>query len=168
MIVSYQKILYSPLTFHSAHGENCSYGSYEQEFGYPFFSHLMFIVFKFHEYENGKSWNPWIWKWQSHENYEIDTRNPWNHEFENEDFWKSVSCMKCVNIIATYISIEPKTGYETEQCSYGSWIFNLSLIQLATCYPWTRDFSVWGALYYCGLCLFQKVCSPGILCRKLK
>ena len=42
------------LKFHTVHGENCSYGSYEREFGSPFFSHLMFIVFKFHEYEIGR------------------------------------------------------------------------------------------------------------------
>ena len=30
-------------------------------------------------------------KLKSCENYEIQTGNSWNHEFENEDVWKSVS-----------------------------------------------------------------------------
>ena len=55
--IYYKKTIYehvyvfmSQLTFHTDRGEYLSYGSYEREFAYLFFSQFMFIVFKIHDY----------------------------------------------------------------------------------------------------------------------
>ena len=55
--IYYKKTIYehvyvfmSQLTFHTDLAEFLSYGSYELEFAYLFFSQFMFIVFKIHDY----------------------------------------------------------------------------------------------------------------------
>ena len=43
---------------------------------------------------NRKAWNPSICKYENFENYGSLKGNPWYHEFENKDVWKSMSGVK--------------------------------------------------------------------------
>ena len=43
---------------------------------------------------NRRAWNPSICKYENFENYGSLNGNPWYHEFENRDVWKSMSGVK--------------------------------------------------------------------------
>ena len=98
-----------------------------------------------HEYEIEKLWKLW--------NPNRKSMKPW--------IWKR-GCLKIcervwnVWIWDRHISMIPKTEYETEQYNYGSWVFNLWLIQISHMNPWNTRLYCQGDSLFFGSAFFKR------------